>query len=141
MPASDSEIQNILEQKLADTLAGKAPVEFFMKYLMGAQVFMPVKDETGTTDKLQPSGRVQPLVVEDEEGDEVLILFTSQVLAREFVAELPDFKDGLLTQFSQVLRRLQGPINISLNPAHEIGLDLDAAEVAELIATLPPETA
>ena len=45
---------------------------------MDAHLFMPVEDERDQIKGFQRSTRAQPLVVEDEDGGQVLILFTSR---------------------------------------------------------------
>ena len=131
--------QNELEKNLLSALEGALPGDDFISYLMDAQIFMPVADEPDRIKGFQRSTRAQPLVLQDDEGGQVLILFTSPERAREFVREFPAYGGGLLTEFSWVLRRIGTPARIALNPGHEAGFDMDAEMVAALMAGLPQE--
>lgn len=137
MEQPNAEYQNELELKLAATLAGDIPGNEFIQYLLNAQIFMPIRDETTAIKGFQRSTNAQPLIVEDEDGLQILALFTSPARARAFAEEFPDYKGGLLTEFSWVLRKLLGPMNIALNPDHENGLDMDEEMVASLLSICP----
>ena len=113
--------------------------EDFIKQLIDAQVYMPIQDETHAIKGFQRSTKAQPLLVEDEEGAQILILFTSPGRAKEFVDDYPGFGGGLLTEFSWVLRKMDAPLSIALNPGFEAGFDMDAEMVADLMANLPEE--
>lgn len=133
------EPKNELEQQLLCALAGTVSAEAFMRYLMDTQVFMPVEDEASQIRGFQRSTRARPLVLEDDAGTQVLVLFTSPERAKDFVARHPRYGGGLLTEFAWVLRKMGAPAGISLNPGWEQGFDLDPEMVASLMASLPPE--
>ena len=61
------------------------------------------------------------------------------LLAQEFVSDFPGYGGGLLTEFSWVLRKMDTPLGIALNPGFETGFDMDAEMVADLMASLPAE--
>jgi hypothetical protein len=131
---------NDLEKLLADVMLGTVnPEDFVARLLAGDQVFMPVKDEKHAIAGFQTSTKAQPLVIEDDEGTQILVLFTSPERAKPFADMFPDFKGGLLAEFPWVLRRIGGGFPISLNPGWDVGMDFDAETVAELIASLPKE--
>lgn len=130
---------NDLEKDLLAVHRGERDVADFVQALMDQQVFMPVRDEQDAIAGFQRSTRAQPLIVTDEEGERVLVLFTSPERAKPMVADFPDYSGGLLTEFSWLLERLGGGVHIALNPGWEIGLDFDADTVAQLVATLPPK--
>lgn len=130
---------NDLEQQLLAVHNGEGDIADFVLHLLDQQVFMPVRDEKDAIQGFQRSTQAQPLVVADEDGEQVLVLFTSPERAKPMVADFPDYSGGLLTEFSWLLRRMDGGFHIALNPGWEIGLDLDAETVAQLIAELPPE--
>lgn len=132
--------QNELEAMLITALDGGVPEDDFMRQLIDAQVFMPIQDEVDKIKGFQRTTRAQPLVIEDEEGTKVLILFTSPGRAREFVLDHAGYGGGLLTELSWVLRKMDAPISIALNPGFEVGFDMDIDMVAEMIANLPPES-
>jgi hypothetical protein len=140
MNQSDFAAQNELEKTLLNLLEGTMEGEDFLQYLMGAQVYMPIQDEAHAIKGFQRSTKAQPLLVEDEDDTQVLILFTSPARSREFVQDFPGYGGGLLTEFSWVLRKMDTPLSIALNPGIEVGFDMDAETVAELMAELPPES-
>lgn len=132
---------NDLEKLLADvTLGTVAAEDFVARLLAGDQVFMPVKDERHAIAGFQTSTKAQPLVIEDDEGTQVLVLFTSPERAKPYAEMFPDFTGGLLAEFPWVLRRIGGGFPISLNPGWDVGMDFDAETVAQLIAALPEES-
>jgi hypothetical protein len=132
---------NDLEKLLAEVMLGTvAPEDFVARLLAGDQIFMPVKDEKHAIAGFQTSTKAQPLVIEDDEGTQILVLFTSPERAKPFAEMFPDFKGGLLAEFPWVLRRIGGGFPISLNPGWDVGMDFDAETVAQLIASLPDET-
>lgn len=133
------EPKNELEKQLQCALDGSVSGDDFMHYLMDAQVFMPVEDEANQIKGFQRSTRAQPLVVEDETGTQVLVLFTSPERAKAFVENHPGYGGGLLTEFAWVLRKMGAPAGIALNPGLDAGFDLEPEMVADLMANLPPE--
>ncbi|MHB1176398.1 MAG: SseB family protein [Sulfuriferula sp.] len=133
------EPKNDLEKRLQSALDGSVSGDDFIHYLMDAQIFMPVEDETNEIKGFQRSTRAQPLVLEDESGTQVLVLFTSPERAKGFVENHPGYGGGLLTEFSWVLRKMGTPAGIALNPGMEAGFDLEPEMVADLMASLPPE--
>lgn len=133
------EPKNELEQQLQGALDGNVSGDDFMRYLMDAQVFMPVEDEANQIKGFQRSTRARPLVLEDEIGTQVLVLFTSPERAKGFIENHPGYGGGLLTEFSWVLRKMGAPAGIALNPGLDAGFDLEPEMVAGLMANLPPE--
>ncbi len=130
---------NPLEDQLVAVHAGTLDPETFALNLVDQQVFMPVRDEKHPIQGFQRSTQAEPLIVEDADGERVLMLFTSPERAKPMVLHFPEFSGGLLTDFSWLLRRIGGGIPIALNPGWEIGMDFDADMVGQLLATLPPE--
>lgn len=130
---------NPLEEQLAAVHAGTLDPETFALRLVDQQVFMPVRDEKNAIQGFQRSTQAEPLVIEDEDGARVLVLFTSPERAKPMAEHFPEFTGGLLTEFSWLLRRIGGGVPISLNPGWDIGMDFDADMVGQLIAQLPPE--
>ena len=102
---------------------------------------MPIQEEANAIKGFQRTTKAQPLLLEIEAGAKVLILFTSPGRAKEFVSQHPGYGGGLLTEFSWVLRKLDAPLNTSLNPGFETGFDMDVEMVADLMSSLPPEEA
>lgn len=139
MSDTNFKAQNELEKILLNVLDGQMEGENFLEYMMNAQVFMPISDQTHALKGFQRTTGAQPLLAEDEDNNQVLILFTSSARSQEFVQDFPGYEGGLLTEFSQVLRKLDTAINIELNPGLEAGFDMDAETVASMMAQLPPE--
>jgi hypothetical protein len=132
---------NDLEKLLSDVMLGMVdPEDFVARLLAGDQVFMPVRDEKHAIAGFQTSTKAQPLVIEDDEGTQIMVLFTSPERAKPFAEMFPDFKGGLLVEFPWVLRRIGGGFPISLNPGWDVGMDFEAETVAQLIANLPADT-
>lgn len=140
MEFADFVPHNDLEKLLTEVMQGQAQAESFVaRLLAGEQVFMPVKDEKHAIAGLQLSTNAQPLVIEDDEGTRVLVVFTSPERAKPFTALYPDFSGGLLAEFPWILRRLGGGFPVAINPGWEAGMDFDADTVARLIASLADE--
>lgn len=129
--------RNDLEQLLADMHAERVRPEDFARKLLDLQVFMPVKDEKHVIKGFQASTRAEPLVLEDEEGTRVLILFSAPERAKAFTAEVPGYSGGILTEFAWVLRRMGEGVAISINPGEALGYDFDPDMVAMMAALLP----
>lgn len=132
---------NTLEQQLVAVHAGELDIEDFARQLLNQQIFMPVRDEKNAIQGFQRSTQAEPLIVEDEDGERVLVVFTSPDRAKPFVEHFPDFKGGILVEFSWLLRRIGGGVPIAFNAGWEIGIDFDADMIGHLVAQLPPEHA
>ena len=102
-----------------------------MKQLLASHVFMPVKDD-GAISGIQRSTHAQPLVVQDEAGVSTLVLFTSPERAKPFLEHYPEFKGGLLTEFTWVLEKMDVGFGIMINPGDELGLDMEPELVRQL---------
>ena len=130
---------NALEEQLAAVHAGTLDAETFVLQLAGQQLFMPVRDEKNPIQGFQRSVQAEPLIIETDDGERVLVVFTSPERAKPLVEHFPEFSGGLLTEFSWLLRRIGGGVPIALNPGWDIGMDFDADMIAQLAAHLPPE--
>lgn len=133
----DTSPRNELERLLAQMHAGELQPENFAKQLLDLQVFMPVKDEKHVIKGFQASTRAEPLILEDEEGTRVLILFSAPERAKALTAEVGGYSGGILTEFAWVLRRMGDDVAISINPGDELGFDFDTDMVAMMAALLP----
>lgn len=133
------EPRNDIERLLAEMLAGTLEPEEFAHRILDMQVFMPVKDEKHQIAGFQRSTQAEPLVLEDDEGNRALIVFSGPDRAKDFLADFPDYGGGLLTEFDWILRRMSDDIGIALNPGMDAGFDFDAGMVAMLVALLPQE--
>ena len=93
---------NDLEQELIAVHNGEAEAEAFVLRLLDQQVFMPVLDEKDAIQGFQRSTQAQPLIVADEDGERVLVLFTSPERAKPMVADFPDYSGGIHRVFVAV---------------------------------------
>lgn len=135
------EPKNDLEQKLLAAANGELEVDDLISGLLNDQVFMPVEDEDSGIQGFQRSLHARPLVVQDEEGVHVLVLFSSPERAKVVMDEFPKFGGGLLADFSWVLERIDAGAGVSINPGWDVGIDLDPETVAQLSQQLAEEKA
>jgi SseB protein N-terminal domain len=131
----ESELRNDLEHQLHAAQVGDTPSDTFMKQLVEAQIFMPVKDDSAVGG-IQRSTKAHPLVVQDPDGLSALVLFTSPERAKPFLEHYPDFRGGLLTDFKWVLEKMDSDFGIVINPGDDLGIDLEPALVQQLAQTL-----
>lgn len=131
--------RNELEALLLDFHAGNIVPEEFARRLLDAQVFMPVKDDKHRIAGFQASTQAEPLLVEDDAGNRILVLFSAPDRAQAFLAAYPAHGGGMLVEFSWLLRRMGAGIAISINPDQTPGFDLDPEMVAMVAALLPEE--
>jgi len=125
------EARNELEQNLMAAQEGQMTGDAFMKYLMGTQVFMPVKDSIAI-EGFTGSDKAVPLTLKSEDGVEVLILFTSPERAKAFLQDYPGYDGGLLAEFSWVVERTGSGVGISINPDWPVGMDLEPEMLQQL---------
>jgi len=141
MTSTQGTPRNDVERLLIEVNEGRIEPENFARELLAQQVFMPIKDEKHQIAGFQLSTKAQPLVIDDEEGNRVLIAFSSPERAKEFTAEFPGHAGGLLTEVSWILRRIGADMGFSINPGQEPGFDFDADMVAMMASLLPEEAA
>ncbi len=131
--------RNELEALLLEFHAGNMEPEEFARRLLDAQVFIPIKDEKHGIAGFQASTQAELLLVEDDAGNRILVLFSSPDRARDFLTAYPGFGGGMLAEFSWILRRMGADIAIAINPDQTPGFDLDPEMVAMVAALLPEE--
>ena len=117
--------ENELEKKLIQAQNGEIEGEEFLKEMLDLQVFMPVLDKH-SIGGFQESKEATPLSVKDEDGTEMVILFTSPERAKQFVKDYPGYDGGLLEDFKWVIEKIGGGYGVILNPGFEVGLELEA---------------
>lgn len=135
------EPRNELEQKLLAAANGEMEVDDLISGLLDEQVFMPVEDEDSGIQGFQRSLQARPLVVQDEEGTHILVLFSSPERAKVVKEEYPKFGGGLLADFRWVLERIDAGAGVTINPGWDVGIDLDTEIVAALSRQLAEEKA
>jgi hypothetical protein len=64
----------------------------------------------------------------------VLVLFTSPDRAKAFVRDYPGYGGGLVTDFHWILEQLGVGYGISLNPGQDLGMELEAQALRQLVA-------
>ncbi len=131
--------RNDVERLLLELQRGELDPESFARRLVDIEVFMPVRDEKHRIAGFQASTRAEPLVVEDEDGNRVLVTFSSPERAKTFVAGYPGFGGGILAAMAWVLRRMGGNMGLSINPGDDLGFDFDPDMVAMVASVLPEE--
>ncbi len=125
------ETRNELEENLLAAQEGMMQSEDFMKYLMDAQVFMPVKDSIGI-EGFTSSDKAVPMTLKSEDNVEVLILFSSPDRSQAFMQDYPGYDGGLLAEFKWVLERVGGDVGISINPDWPVGMDMEPEMIQQL---------
>lgn len=136
----DFQPRNELEHLLGEMLSGQVEPEDFATRLLDLQVFMPVKDDKHQIAGFQTSTKANPLILEDDEGNSAMIVFSDPERSKAFLADYPGYSGGLLTEFSWIVRRMAEGIGIALNPGLEAGFDFDPDMVGMMLALLPEET-
>ena len=94
---------------------------------------MPVQDEPSEIQGFQRSSKANPLTLESEDGQNVLVCSPARNVPNRFWSISPDYQGGLLTDFSWILERIGSGIAISLNPGMEVGIDFDTEMVEQMI--------
>jgi hypothetical protein len=126
----------ILLVQMAD---GQLEAEDFARRLIDLEVFMPIKDDKHQIMGFQTSTQAQPLVVQDEDGGQVMVTFSAPERAKDFLAEFPGYSGGLLAEVSWIVRRMSAGVGLSINPGLEVGFDFDPEMIAMLASLLPEE--
>ena len=85
----DFTAHNELETSLVAAQQGQLGSEQFMQELLVAQVFMPVRDEPSGIQGFQRSAKADPLTLHTDDGQNVLVLFTSPERAKPFLVDFP----------------------------------------------------
>ena len=131
------EAKNELERKLLAAMEGVLAAEDFMQELLTQQIFIPVRDEKDSgIQGFQRSLKATPLVIQNEAGQPVLVLFTSPDRARDFLNDVPGYSGGLLADFSWIVERMDPGFAIAVNPGLELGMDIEPDDVAQMLALL-----
>ena len=121
---------NDLERALVDAHAGRLGPEAFIARLMASEVFMPVQEGPSGQLGIQTGDKAQPLVLEAGDGQRAMVLFTSPERAKAFLEDFPDYRGGLVAEFTWILERTGVGYAILLNPGTEVESLLDTAGLA-----------
>jgi SseB protein N-terminal domain len=132
--SQDPQPNNDLERKLLDAQEGRIEPQELIDALMAGEVFMPVYEKHQIAG-FGASTKAKPLTLKDQDsGEEVLVLFTSPERAKEFVRDYPGYGGGLVTELPWILERLGVGYGITLNPGQELGMELEARALQQLVA-------
>jgi hypothetical protein len=132
MMASEAfEPKNELEHKLLAAWEGSMSGDEFMRELLVSEVFMPIEDDE-VIQGLQRSTSAKPLVIQTEEGESVLVVFTSPDRAKPFLQDFPNYKGGLLTEFKWILEKMGIGYGVALNPGCEVGFDMEPEMLGQI---------
>ncbi len=123
--------QNPIEEKLVAAQNGEMDGELFMQALLQAELFMPILEEKDMGG-IQSSQSATPLSLADENGTEIIILFTSPERAKEFVKDHPGYGGGLLAEMSWILEKIGSGHGLSINPNWPTGIDMEPGMVDSL---------
>lgn len=136
------EIKNELEKNLLAAMNGELASEDFMRELMAQQIFIPIKDDKDSgIIGLQLTTKATPLVIQDEDGQNILVLFTSPERAKAFLADTPGYSGGLLADFAWIVERMEPGFAIVVNPGLEFGMDIEPDTVTEMLELLAAQSA
>ncbi len=131
------EPKNELEKKLLAAMEGELSSEDFMRELMAQQIFIPIKDDKDVgIQGFQLTTKATPLVIQDDDGLNILVLFTSPDRAQHFLSELPGYSGGLLADFSWIVERMEPGFAISVNPGLDVGIDVEPEIVSQMLELL-----
>ena len=130
---TDFQPQNDLERQLIAAQEGRIPPESFLRTLLGSEVFMPVY-ERYQIGGFMADTKARPLKIRTDDGEEVLVLFTSPDRAKSFVKDYPGYGGGLVVEFTWILEKLVIGYGIALNPSLVFGLDFEAQDLARIAA-------
>jgi hypothetical protein len=123
---------NEIEKKLLAAQEGQISGEEFMAELMKSELFMPILEKESAVANLQTSHTAHPLTVEDEEQNQVVVLFTSPDRGKAFLREHPGYGGGLLAEFTWILEKLGSGLGLSINPGWETGIDMSPEMLKQL---------
>ncbi len=117
--------ENGLETSILAAQNGEISAEQFLRELLDREVFMPIyeKQQIGG---FQTSQTAIPLTIEDSEGQQVVVLFSSPERAKHFTRQFPGYEGGILTEFKWVIGKIGGGMGVIINPDLDIGLELEA---------------
>lgn len=132
--------RNDLEALLVSFHNEEVDPETFVTRLLDLQIFMPVKDDKHQIAGFQASTKAEPLIIDVDDDQKVMVLFTAPERSKAFMAQFDGYSGGLLTEFSWVLRRIANGMAITLNPDDDLGFDFDPEMVAMMAGLLPAET-
>lgn len=141
MHAQEIEAKNELEHKLVAAMRGELSSDDFMREMLAQQIFIPIKDDKDSgIQGFQHTTKATPLVIQDDDGQNILVLFTSPERAKDFLVDVPGYSGGLLADFSWIVERMEPGFAISVNPGLELGMDIDPDDVTHMIGIMAAQS-
>lgn len=123
---------NEIEKHLLAAQEGRISGEEFMAELMKSELFMPILEKDSAVSNLQTSHTAHPLTLEDEEQNQIVVLFTSPDRGRAFLQKHPGYGGGLLAEFTWILEKLGSGMGLSINPGWDAGIDMSPEMLKQL---------
>ncbi len=123
---------NEIEKQLIAAQEGRIDSATFMGELLKSELFMPILEQPSEVENLQTSHTAHPLTLEDEEGNQVVVLFTSPERGKVFLQEYPGYHGGLLAEFTWILEKLGSGHGLTINPGWDNGFDMDPEALQQL---------
>ncbi len=123
--------ENKLERSLLEAQKGEISGEFFLKELLDMELFMPVLEKHQIAG-FQQSQKAIPLTIEDEDGQQLVVLFSSPERAKEFVKQYHGYEGGLLAEFKWIIEKIGAGMGVIVNPGLDVGLELEAQMLDQL---------
>ncbi len=123
---------NEIEKQLVAAQEGRIDGETFMAELLKSELFMPILEKGSQVDNLQTSNTAHPLTLEDEEQNQVVVLFTSPERGKAFLQEYPGYQGGLLAEFTWILEKVGSGLGLTINPGWENGFDMSPEMLQQL---------
>lgn len=124
--------ENEVEKRLLQAQNGEVSGEQFLQEMLKMKLFMPVWGKSLAAD-FAPVKQTKPLIIEDEDGIELVVLFSSPERAKGFVKAFPGYDKGLLAEFSLIKEKLGAGVGVILNPGYIVGLELEAEMLEQLV--------
>ena len=123
---------NEIEKQLVAAQEGHIDGETFMAELLKSELFMPILEQKSQVENLQTSHTAHPLTLEDEEQNQVVVLFTSPDRGKAFLQEHPGYEGGLLAEFTWILEKLGSGLGLTINPGWDNGFDMSPEMLQQL---------
>lgn len=123
---------NEIEKQLLAAQRGEISGEAFMAELLKSELFMPILEQASGVANLQTSHTAHPLTLEDEEQNQVVVLFTSPDRGKAFLREYPGYQGGLLAEFTWILEKVGTGLGLTINPGYENGFDMSPQMLQQL---------
>lgn len=124
-PIGDFIPMNDLEFKLMDAHNGLITPPEFLESLRKYEVYLPIYDQRGISG-FRDAQSTQPLLMENDSGQQALCLFTTPERAKPVVVNYPGYDGGLWVGVPWILETLGAGFHLLINPGWPVWLDLES---------------